>query len=79
MISSDGVLPLELGIAAQIFSMDPDYELTVATYGQVVPVARSGFSATGAAGLDALEKADTVIVPEYAEVPSVAPGRAAHG
>ncbi|MGW4974999.1 DJ-1/PfpI family protein [Streptomyces mirabilis] len=57
----------------------------VATYEQVVPVARSGFSVTGAAGLDALEKADTVIVPGYddvdADVPSavLAALRAAHG
>jgi transcriptional regulator GlxA family with amidase domain len=85
VLSLPGVLPLELGIAAQIFSMDPNYELTVATYEQVVPVARSGFSVTGAAGLDALEKADTVIVPGYddvdADVPSAALAalRAAHG
>ena len=30
VLSLPGVLPLELGIAAQIFSMDPNYELTVA-------------------------------------------------
>ena len=32
-----GVLPLELGIAAQIFSMDPNYELTVAFTRQAAP------------------------------------------
>ncbi|WP_217561888.1 hypothetical protein [Streptomyces sp. GbtcB6] len=42
VLSLPGVLPLELGIAAQIFAMDPNYELRVATYEQVVPVARSG-------------------------------------
>ncbi|WP_329310950.1 GlxA family transcriptional regulator [Streptomyces sp. NBC_01262] len=85
VLSLPGVLPLELGIAAQIFSMDPNYELTVATTEQVVPVARAGFSVTGTAGLDALEKADTVIVPGYddidADVPSAALAalRAPHG
>ena len=51
VLSLPGVLPLELGIAAQIFSMDPNYELTVAFTRQAAPVARSAFSVTGSAGL----------------------------
>ena len=53
VLSLPGVLPLELGIAAQIFSMDPNYELTVAFTRQAAPVARSAFFVTGSAGNDA--------------------------
>jgi len=63
-----GVLPLELGIAAQIFSMNPSYELTVATQGRVQPAAHRAFALTGTEGLDALERADTVIVPGYEDL-----------
>src|SRR5690348_8864739 len=85
VLSLPGVLPLELGIAVQIFSMDPNYELTVAFCRPAAPVARSAFSVTGAAGLDALETADTVIVPGYEDLDAEVPGkvltalRAAHG
>jgi transcriptional regulator GlxA family with amidase domain len=85
VLSLPGVLPLELGIAAQIFSMDPNYELTVAFTRQAAPVARSAFSVTGSAGLDAVETAGTVIVPGYEDLDAEVPGtvltalRAAHG
>ena len=84
VLSLPGVLPLELGIAAQIFSMDPNYELTVAFTRQAAPVARSAFSVTGSAGLDAVETAGTVIVPGYEDLDAEVPGtvltalRAAH-
>ena len=57
-----GVLPLEFGIAAQIFGTDPHYELTVCAAG---PVHGDGFCVTASAGLDALAGADTVVVPGY--------------
>src|SRR5258708_27384733 len=85
VLSLPGVLPLELGIAAQIFSMDPNYELTVAFCRQAAPVAGSAFSVTGSAGLEALEAAGTVIVPGYEDLDAEVPGkvltalRAAHG
>ncbi|TCN35479.1 transcriptional regulator GlxA family with amidase domain [Kribbella orskensis] len=63
-----GVLPLELGIAAQIFSMNPKYELVVATQGRVEPTAHQTFALTGTEGLDALERADTVFVPGYEDL-----------
>lgn len=63
-----GVLPLELGIAAQIFSMNPNYELTVATQGRVQPAAQQTFVLSGTEGLDALERADTVIIPGYEDL-----------
>jgi len=79
VLSLPGVLPLELGTAIQIFSMDPNYELTVAVSG------RSAFSFSGSVGLAALETADTVIVPGYDDVDAELPHtvlaalRAAHG
>ena len=57
-----GVLPLEFGIAAQIFGTDPHYELTVCAAG---PVHGDGFCVTASAGLGALADADTVVVPGY--------------
>ena len=79
VLSLPGVLPLELGIAAQIFSMDPNYELTVACCRQAAPVARSAFSVTGPAGLDAVDTADTVIVPGYEDLDAEVPGEVLTG
>ena len=75
VLSLPTVLPLELGIAAQIFSMDPHYELTVVVHGGSAEVAGSSFTIANHAGLEALDGADTVIVPGYqaldAELPIV--------
>src|SRR3984885_2986598 len=60
-----GVLPLEFGIAAQIFGTDPHYELTVCAAG---PVHGDGFCVTASAGLGALADADTVVVPGYRDI-----------
>ena len=60
-----GVLPLEFGIAAQIFGSDPHYELTVCASG---PVHGDGFCVTASAGLGALAGADTVVVPGYRDI-----------
>ena len=57
-----GVLPLEFGIAAQIFGTDPHYELTVCAS---APVQGDGFCVTASAGLGVLADADTVVVPGY--------------
>ena len=45
-----GVLPLEFGIAVQIFGTDPHYELTVCAAG---PVHVDGFCVTASADLGA--------------------------
>jgi transcriptional regulator GlxA family with amidase domain len=59
-----GVLALDFGIPAQVFSEDPHYELVVcAETGSLV--SSSGFAIAAPAGLDALSRADTVIVPGY--------------
>jgi hypothetical protein len=66
-----GVLPLEFGIAAQIFGTDPHYELTVCAAG---PVHGDGFCVTASAGLGALAGADTVVVPGYRDIDARPPG-----
>lgn len=59
------VLPLEFGIAVQIFGTDPHYALTVCASG---PVRGDGFCVTASAGLDALAGAETVVVPGYRDI-----------
>ncbi|MGW2052056.1 GlxA family transcriptional regulator [Streptomyces sp. NPDC001858] len=65
-----GVLALEFGAVTQIFSTDPHYALTVCAENGPgpVPVPGSGFAITVAAGLEALEDADTVIIPGYDDI-----------
>ncbi|MBU8552439.1 GlxA family transcriptional regulator [Streptomyces rochei] len=64
----DDVLPLDLGIPAQVFIAVPGdpYELILCgrTAGSVRTAA--GFAVTVAAGLEAVRGADTVVVPGYA-------------
>jgi len=63
-----GVIPLEFGTATQVFGRDPHYDLTVCAEGRSAPVPGSGFMINTAAGLEGLERADTVIVPGYEDV-----------
>ncbi|MFG1964837.1 GlxA family transcriptional regulator [Nonomuraea sp. NPDC049028] len=63
-----GVLPLEFGAATQIFTMDPHYELTVCADTETGLVPGYGFAITVAAGLEALDDADTVIIPGYDDI-----------
>jgi transcriptional regulator GlxA family with amidase domain len=63
-----GVIPLEFGTATQVFGRDPHYELTVCAEGRAAPVPGSGLVINTAAGLEGLERADTVIVPGYEDV-----------
>src|SRR5580704_11660853 len=66
-----GVLPLEFGIAAQIFGSDPHYELTVCASS---PMHGDGFYVTASAGLGALAGADTVIIPGYRDIDAIPSG-----
>jgi len=77
-----GVLALDFGIAAQVFS-EPHYAVDIcAEAGSAVPSA--GFTITAPVGLDALDHADSVVVPGSADIdvpasPSVVDAlRAAH-
>jgi len=79
-----GVPALEFGIATQVFTTDPHYDVVVCTDGGPGPVPSAGFTATATAGLDALIGADTVIVPGYEDIDTPPPAdvldalRAAH-
>src|SRR6476469_3029278 len=64
-----GVLPLEFGAATQIFARDPHYDVAVCAEGRTGP--GSGFAITTAAGLEGLERAETVIVPGSEDVDAV--------
>ena len=78
-----GVLALDFGIPAQVFAEDPHYDLVVCAETDS-PVSSSGFTIAAPAGLDALDRADTVIVPGYRDFdapvsqPVVSALRAAH-
>ena len=63
-----GVIALELGTATQVFGRDPHYDLTVCAEGRAAPVPGSGLVINTSAGLEGLERADTVIVPGYEDV-----------
>ncbi|MGW2184982.1 GlxA family transcriptional regulator [Streptomyces sp. NPDC001719] len=67
VLALPGVLPIDLGIPTQIFNPRPDtpYELTVcgATRGSVTT--STGFTISATAGLTALSRADTIVVPGY--------------
>ncbi|WP_158862274.1 GlxA family transcriptional regulator [Leifsonia sp. AG29] len=63
----EGVLPLDLGIPLQVFAERPEYPYRLSVCGPrpgVIP-AESGIGIAVAAGLEALDDADTVIVPGY--------------
>src|SRR3954452_9606050 len=62
------VIPLEFGTATQVFGRDPHYDLTVCAEGRAAAVPGSGFVINTSAGLEGLERADTVIVPGYEDV-----------
>ncbi len=84
VLALPGVLLLDLGIPVQTFGPDPHYRVTVCTDPSAGPVLSGGFTVTAPAGLEALEDADTVVVPGYedpdAPVPDTALAalRAAH-
>ncbi|BDM74465.1 AraC family transcriptional regulator (plasmid) [Streptomyces nigrescens] len=61
------VLPIDLGIPTQIFNARPHtpYELTVCGGARGSITTSTGFTLGGTAGLPALARADTIIVPGY--------------
>ncbi|MGW7255212.1 GlxA family transcriptional regulator [Streptomyces sp. NPDC054834] len=61
------VLPIDLGIPTQIFNARPNtpYELTVCGEGRGGVTTSTGFTVGVTAGLPALARADTIIVPGY--------------
>jgi transcriptional regulator GlxA family with amidase domain len=68
VLALPAVLPLELGTATQIFGRDPHYRLTVCAEGRSASLPGAGLTIHTAAGLEGLERADTVIIPGYDDV-----------
>jgi AraC family transcriptional activator FtrA len=81
LAATDGMLAFELAIATEVFGEDPRYDFAVCGPG-AVRVGR--FRLAPDAGLDRLARADTVIVPGWADVDVAPPAelldavRAAH-
>jgi hypothetical protein len=65
VLALPGVIPLELGIAAEIFGRDPHYRLTVCAEGRSVSLPDSGLTVNTPAGLEGLKRAETVVIPGY--------------
>ena len=63
-----GLIPLELGIATEVFGRDPHYDVTVCAEGGVARGVGPGITVTTSAGLKVLREADTVIVPGYEDL-----------
>jgi transcriptional regulator GlxA family with amidase domain len=68
VLTLPGVLALDLGIPVQTFGTDPHYDVTVCADPAAGPIRSGGFEVIAAAGLEALDKAGTVVVPGY-EIP----------
>jgi transcriptional regulator GlxA family with amidase domain len=67
------VIPLELGTVTEVFGRDPHYDLTVCADSATSTVSGSAFSIYTSDGLDALERAETVVVPGYEDVDGTVP------
>src|SRR6266487_1053992 len=65
VLALPAVIPLELGIATEIFGRDPHYRLTVCAEGRSASLPGSGLTVNTPAGLEGLERADTLIIPGY--------------
>jgi putative intracellular protease/amidase len=62
------LIPLELGIATEVFGREPHYDVTVCAEGGVARGVGPGITVTTSAGLNVLREADTVIVPGYEDL-----------
>ena len=68
VLALPAVIPLELGIASEIFGRDPHYRLTVCAEGRSASLPGSGLTVNTPAGLEGLKRAETVIIPGYEDV-----------
>ncbi len=68
VLALPAVIPLELGIAAEIFGRDPHYRLTVCAEDRSASLPGSGLTVNTPAGLEGLDQADTLIIPGYEDV-----------
>ncbi|MET0456362.1 MAG: helix-turn-helix domain-containing protein [Mycobacterium sp.] len=69
VLTLDSVLPIDLGIPTQIFNSRPNtpYALSICGLEPGDVRTSAGFTVGVSAGLKALDRADTIIVPGYAE------------
>lgn len=65
LLALDAVLPLDLGIPAQVFGYGGHYRVSLCACRPGPVATTAGFSVAAERGLDALKEADTVIVPGY--------------
>src|SRR6266487_1919460 len=65
VLALPAVIPLELGIATEIFGRDPHYRLTVCAEGRSASLPGSGLTVNTPAGLEGLKRAETLIIPGY--------------
>ena len=68
MVVLPGVIALEFGTATQVFGRDPHYDLTVCAESPTSTVSGSGFTINTSARLDAVARAETVLVPGYEDI-----------
>jgi transcriptional regulator GlxA family with amidase domain len=69
----DGVVAFDLSTAAEVFDLAwrehrPAYEFTACSVGGADVATSTGFAISGLAGLDAIARADTVVVPAYRDL-----------
>jgi transcriptional regulator GlxA family with amidase domain len=62
------LIPLELGIATEVFGRNPHYDVTVCAEGGAARGVGPGITVTTSGGLQILREADTVIVPGYEDL-----------
>jgi len=62
------LIPLELGIATEVFGREPHYDVTVCAEGGVARGVGPGITVTTSAGLKVLREADTGLVPGYEDL-----------
>jgi transcriptional regulator GlxA family with amidase domain len=75
----DRVAPFELGVACEVFGLDrsylhdPWYDFTVASMDPGPLATKAGFSINPDSGIEALDDADTIIVPGWEQVDRIPP------
>jgi transcriptional regulator GlxA family with amidase domain len=76
---ADRVAPFELGVACEVFGVDrsylhdPWYEFTVASMDPGPLATKAGFSINPDRGVDALDEADTIVIPAWSDIERVPP------
>jgi transcriptional regulator GlxA family with amidase domain len=76
---ADRVAPFELGVACEVFGIDrsylhdPWYAFTVASVDPGPLATKAGFSINPERGIEALDEADTIVIPAWSDIERVPP------